>query len=130
MENTYAEALWEMVEGGMSPAKAVHALRDVLVVRGREVLFPRIARAFERIAVRKSARTSVTLHIAHEGDERRARADVKKTLAEMRLESAEINDVKIDTSLIGGWRLEDGERLIDASFKKQLLSIYNRVTHA
>ena len=36
--------------------------------------------------------------------------------------------VRVDDSLIGGWRLEGRERLIDASYKELLLSIYNRAT--
>ena len=35
-------------------------------------------------------------------------------------------EVKTDEHLIGGWRLEGREHLYDASFKKHLLSIYNR----
>ena len=37
-------------------------------------------------------------------------------------------DVKIDESLIGGWRLEGKGMLVDRSFKKSLLEMYNRAT--
>ena len=127
MENAYAEALWKMVQGGMDAKKAVHALREVLVARGRDVLFPRIARAFQRIAARESNRSDVTLHIAREKDEKHALSAAKKALSEMKIDK-EITKTKIDESLVGGWRLESGEHLIDASFKKHLLTLYNRAT--
>ena len=37
-------------------------------------------------------------------------------------------DVALDDSLIGGWRLEGRGNLVDASFKKSLLDMYNRTT--
>jgi F0F1-type ATP synthase delta subunit len=129
MENAYAQALWHLIAKGMDPKKAVHALREILVARGREVLFPRIAKAFVRIAAREANRSDVTLHIAHAKDEWHAKSEAEGALKKMNLD-AEITNVKIDNNLIGGWRLESGEHLIDNSYKKHLLSIYNRATHA
>ena len=128
MEQVYAQALWEMIKKGTEPKKAVHALHETLVARGREVLFPRIAKAFERIAARESNRSDITLHIASAKDEHHAKAAAKKVMAHMKLEEKEITNVRIDESLIGGWRIESGEQLIDASYKKHLLSIYNAAT--
>jgi F0F1-type ATP synthase delta subunit len=129
MEHAYAEALWKAVVRGMDPKKAVRALHDILVVRGRETLFPRIAKAFERIAQRSMVKEGISLYVARESDAHRARAEVKRALDETGLAGEKISEVKIDPTLIGGWRLEARERLVDASFKKQLLSIYNRTTH-
>ena len=90
MESAYAQALWKMVEGGMSPAKAVHELRDLLKARGREALLPRIGRAFARIAEREGKRTGVTLSVAREKDERAAKSAVKQILAEFGVEPKEV----------------------------------------
>jgi F0F1-type ATP synthase delta subunit len=128
MENSYALALWEMIKKGMEPKKAVHALHEILVARGREVLFPRIAKAFERIAARESNRHDVTLHIAESKDEHHAKAAAKKVMTHMNFGEKEISKVVIDETLIGGWKIESGEQLIDASYKKHLLSIYSAVT--
>jgi F0F1-type ATP synthase delta subunit len=38
------------------------------------------------------------------------------------------SDVHVDKSLIGGWRLEHQDMLVDTSYKQQLLDIFNRVT--
>jgi len=130
MEHAYAEALWKMIQKGMNAKAAVHALHKVLAARGRTALFPRIAHAFARLAQRSASRTGMTLHIAHEGDERNARAAAKNALEEMHLSEYAIDAVVVDKTLVGGWRLEGAEQLVDASYKKQLLTIYHRATHA
>ena len=127
MEFAYAQALWKMVESGMSPVKAVHALRDLLKARGRETLMPRVGRAFARIAEREGKRTGVTLSVAREKDERAAKSAVKTILQEIGVEPKEVN-ILVDDSLIGGWRLEGRETLVDASYKSELQKLYNRVT--
>lgn len=127
METAYAQALWKMVEGGMTPAKAVRALQETLKVHGREALLPRIASAFARIAERETKRSDVVLTVAREKDERRAHKDIKEMLTRMGVEQKDLK-TQIDDTLIGGWRLEGKETLVDASYKNQLLELYNRVT--
>ncbi len=127
METVYAQALWKMVEDGMTPSKAVRALHEVLKAHGREALLPRIASAFTRIAERETKRSDVILTVAREKDERRAHKEVKELLSAM---GVGVEDLKtqVDDTLIGGWRLEGREQLVDASYKNQLLELYNRVT--
>ena len=135
METAYAQALWKMVEGGLTPAKAVRALEVTLKVHGREALLPRIASAFARIAQRETKRSDIVLTVAREKDIHRARLSAKKYLDGMVAKSARGGsafgrDLKtqIDDTLIGGWRLEGKETLVDASYKNQLLALYNSVT--
>jgi len=127
METAYAQALWHLLEKGISPKKAVGALHEGLVSRGRQALMPRIARAFARIAARDEKRNGMVLSITREKDERSAKRAVKAILAELEVSPSDVA-VKVDTSLIGGWRFEGREMLVDASWKKHLLSIYNRAT--
>lgn len=127
MEQAYAQVLWKMVEGGMTPAKAAHALRDTLKAHGREQLLPRIARAFARIAEREAKKTDVVLSVAREKDERRAHKEIKEMLSRMGVETKALK-TQVDDTLIGGWRLEGRETLTDVSYKKALLDLYARVT--
>jgi F0F1-type ATP synthase delta subunit len=127
METAYAQALWNLIERGMTPKKAVEGLLGSLKRTGRLALMPRVARAFARIAARNGARDAVVLSIARETDERSAKRAVKAVLDELGVAANEL-EVKIDDSLIGGWRLEGRERLMDASWKKHLVSLYNRAT--
>jgi len=128
MENAYAQVLWRLIQAGKTPHDAVIALRAVLVTDGREVLLPRIGKAFERIARREMAKSRITLSIAREKDEHHAKAEAKNALEKLGLSDKDIH-VQIDEDLIGGWRLEGGEYLVDESYRKHLLSIYNRSTN-
>jgi len=96
-------------------------------MRGRQALMPRIGKAFVRLAAREGGKNDLTLSIAHEKDERKAMREAKEMLAQTDPSKKDIT-VKLDETLIGGWRLEGSEQLIDASWKKHLLSIYNRAT--
>ena len=125
MENSYAEALWKMIENGMKPADAVTAMHRVLKVEGRENLLPRIAQAFERLAGRKQSRTQATLTVADSTHQDSAR----KAAALHGLDTKEAT-VHIDPTIIGGWRFEGAEELVDASYKKHLLAIYRAATSA
>ena len=129
MEQIYAQALWEMIENGMKPKAAVHALREILVRLGRERLLRRVGRAFARLADQNRTRTRIVLSVARKGDEGNAHRAIKKPLNEMGATTKEVT-THVDDSLIGGWRLEGRERLVDASFKKQLLEMYNRATQS
>jgi F0F1-type ATP synthase delta subunit len=131
METAYAQALWKMVEGGMTPVKAVHALRDTLSAHGREALLPRIASAFGRIAERETKRTRVVLTVAREKDERHAHKEALAVLKKMGFKDLPAQaglKTEVDDTIIGGWRLEGKEQLVDASYKSQLLELFNRAT--
>jgi len=125
MENAYAQALWNIIKGGMEPTRAVHALHDQLKKGGRLALAPRIARAFERIAARDHAKNAVTLTVASKDHEHSARMEAAAS-------GIDVSDaiVHVDQGLIGGWRLEARETLVDASYKKHLLAIYRAATNA
>jgi F0F1-type ATP synthase delta subunit len=126
MEQAYAQALWKIVERGTTPHKAVVQLQESLKASGRLALMPRIARAFGRIAEREAKSTDLVLTIASEAHESSAKRAAKEVLKEMEIDA----DLKtqVDDTLIGGWRLEGKGVLLDHSYKKQLLDIYQRST--
>jgi F0F1-type ATP synthase delta subunit len=127
MEQAYAQALWKMVAEGMAPTKALHSLTEILKQHGRLALLPRIGKAFARIAERQLQKETVTLTVAREKDERAAKQAAKEILAA--LETKEVA-VKVDDSLIGGWRLEGKEMLVDRSYKMRLLELFNKAVSA
>ena len=127
METTYAQALWKLIDGGMPAKKAVKQLSVRLAACGRSELLQRIGKAFARIAEREQGKKGIILTLARERDERKALHQAKDALKEMGVERRDLA-VKIDDTLIGGWRLEGREKMMDESFKKHLLSIYNRAT--
>lgn len=129
MENAYAQALWKMVEGGMTPLKAVAAIKETLAAHGRTALLPRIARAFARLAEREARKSDVVLTIADEKDEKGAKKAAQEILTKLGLESEGLK-TRVDDTVIGGWRLEGKGLLVDHSYKQRLLSMYTRVVSA
>jgi len=128
MPESYARALLKVVADGQTPKKAVAALRDTLVRSGRERLLPKIARALSRIAARHERKDRVVLTVAREKDATRALKDLAETLSRMGVAAKDV-EVDEDEHVVGGWRLEGKERLVDASYKKFLLDMYNRTTN-
>ena len=125
MEQAYAMALWKVMEGGKEPEAAVTSLREVLERRGRTELLSRIGRAFGRFAAREHAKNVLSITLSNIRDER-AHKEAISALSKLNMSEANV-EVRTDDSLIGGWRLEGRGRLLDTSFKKHLLSIYNLI---
>lgn len=123
MEKTYARALWEMIGRGAEPRAAVQALHHSLQERGRQSLMPRIAVAFAHLAGRESKKNAAVLSVAREKDAHTR--EIKEALGEIGVDPRDVT-VTVDPHLIGGWRFEGGGRLVDASYKKYLLDVYNR----
>ena len=118
MEQAYAQALWKSVAGGREPKDAVAALHETLQTNNRLELMPRILRAFKRLAEEHARKTRTRLWVARQEDAKHAFKQAGVTEA----------DVCVDESLIGGWRLESNETLVDASYKNYLLDMFNRAT--
>ena len=127
MEKMYAQALWQLVSNGMDAKQAVHAIHARLEKEGRAILMPRVGRAFARIAERESRKTDFTLTVAREEDLAHAKKDMKALTGDLGIDVDSLK-TQVDDTLIGGWRLEGNEKLVDASYKKQLLDLYNSVT--
>lgn len=127
MDKAYAKALWKILEDGAKPKSAVKTLHDALKARGRLGLLPKIARAFKLLASRAEARESVVLKVARASDAKHAFREAEAILENAGIKSSEVK-INVEENLIGGWRLEGKEALHDNSYKKHLLSMYNRIT--
>lgn len=118
MTEAYAHAVLQVIERGMEPAEAIRRLREVLDRDGKMALLPRIARALERL---KDRTDDAVLLVAREEDIPSAQT------AAAQYESTPVSTA-VDDTLIGGWRLEAGSTLVDASYKKHLLDMYRKLT--
>src|SRR3989338_5412163 len=127
MQTAYAQALWKIIENGANPRSAVKTLCQALNARGRLGLLPKIARAFNLLAVRAEARNTVTLKVARHADGKRALKEASGFIKDAAIKTDDVK-ISIDENLIGGWGLEGLELLHDASHKRQLLDIYERVS--
>jgi len=127
MDKAYAQALWRIIEAGTAPKKAVKTLVEALAARGRLALLTKIARAFNLLAARAEAKNTVTVKVARHADGKRALKEAAVLLKDAGIKPGEVR-IDVEENLIGGWRLEGRELLHDASYKRQLLDIYERVS--
>lgn len=127
MEKAYAQALWKIVDGGTAVDAAVASLRAHLERHGRIALLPAISRAFARIAAAHERRSRIVLSVSRHADESIARKECADVLHKLNAKNHDV-EVCVDDTLIGGWRLEGRELLVDASYKKHLLSLYSKAT--
>jgi F0F1-type ATP synthase delta subunit len=122
MEHAYAQALWKLVDAGHEPKEAVRRVKEALEKSGRGALLPRVARVVQRIAqLRESGKP--TLAVASDAERNASLQDATE-----RLSLTGDVALRVDGSLIGGWRYEERGRLVDTSYKSQLLEIFNRAT--
>ena len=115
---TYAQAMWFLLNEGEKPKAVVAKVRAALQARGGLALWPRIVYTFKQLTARKMRRHHSALFVARKKDEKTARRESGARDAELVL----------DPNLIGGWRYEDKEGLIDATCKRHLLALYDRVS--
>ncbi len=128
MEHAYAQALLRMIESGTKPHEVVALMKKNLETRGRLALLPRIARTFARLAAREQAKSTMVLTVAHPKDRKSAIKEAETALTHAAIGDTDLCE-RVDDTLIGGWRLEGRGLLLDRSWKKSLLSMYNRATH-
>jgi F0F1-type ATP synthase delta subunit len=127
MHNAYAQALWRIIEAGTAPKVAVKTLHEALAARGRLGLLPRISRAFNLIATRAEAKNTVTLKVVRHADGKQALKEAAELFKDIGIKEGDVR-INVEENLIGGWRLEGQELLHDASYKRQLLDIYENVS--
>lgn len=116
MPSAYAHAILNLIERGNTPHEAVKRVFVALSEKGRAGLARHVARSLSRIAVEKQRKAQTLLIVAHD-------EDAKKALKETSVKDA---TVSVDSTLIGGWRLETHDAVTDHSWKKQLQDIYQQ----
>ncbi len=110
----YAKAMFALKESGKNVDDVVNGTVASLKSRGALKLLPKILSAYKSLTRKMSSKGAV-LTIARPGDESSA---LKESSA------PEGVNIKIDSNLIGGYRLESDGKLVDNSFKSVLLQIY------
>ena len=116
MPEKYAQALMHVIKNGENAEEAARSLKDVLTRRKQLSMAPRIARALSREAEKAARAPQELLLVAREEDTEAARK-----------ESGVAGAVRVDETLIGGWRAVSKDTLVDASHKSQLQALYRRL---
>lgn len=125
----YAEALYEALKGknANDSKKILARFREVLAVRGHSVLLRYIPHELKKIAERERVHSEVTLVTAdaksrtkwaHAFDHYEKEGVIPK--------GATRHDV-VDESIVGGFQIRTKDILIDGSYKKPLVELYQKI---
>lgn len=115
-----AHGLRKAVDAGTAPETAVDAMTAFLKRKGALSLLPSILHAYTRIQARENRKKPILKVAKHEDADVLIGSD-----ASMRSLNPEI---KVDTTLIGGYVLSKDMQRIDASHKGTLLNLYHKIT--
>lgn len=117
----YAEALYRAhKEDSSRDAEHVASLIEILRRERRAALLPGILRALNR-RFEQELRQLPEVTVARKEDTVRYAQEIE----EAGFSGAPI---RIDSSIIGGWRARRNSTLVDASHKSSLISLFNRIT--
>ena len=125
----YAELFVKILHGhtGAEANLRVKHFLQLLRSRGHERLLPRIVREVERTLAVKSRRSEVVLKVARETDKGKFKATVKGVLKKVGRESLAVKE-EIDEGLIRGFSIEGSDFTYDASARRKLIGLYERLT--
>jgi F0F1-type ATP synthase delta subunit len=126
----YAQALYALFQE--SPRATLGKdFVEHLTKNGKLALLPGIIRALEKIEAQKLRATTCEISVAHEADLHGALGHAKTFIHEHGGESGEWTfQEKVDSSLIGGYRIRTPERELDMSDKRGLYRLYETLRSA
>ncbi len=93
----------------------------ILKRRGHEKLLPAILSAYERILAKESKTAKEVVVVAHEKEGVKAKAHAEKF-------GAVDPTVRVDHTIVGGWRYMGKSTLVDHTYKRALLDLYRKMT--
>jgi F0F1-type ATP synthase delta subunit len=127
MKKAYVTAFVESILAGTPVETALANLREVLKTRGHERLWSQILKVSARELEAKLARVTPQLSVAKAGST--SEADVKAALVTLGAARETAYDTSVDETLVGGFSLRVGGRLLDKSYKRALITLYEKITN-
>lgn len=121
----YAQALKEIIRDGKGNEETIGvSFVNLLKKKGHIKLLPQILKEFEKFSEKDIDTKQVVLTVARIADENRFKSDALQYITgfdEGHLKT------KIDESLVGGFKIETKDIVVDASYKKKLLNLYREI---
>lgn len=129
MKSQYVKAVMELLGRDATVShteEVITKLKSVLAARGHERLLPSILRGVaKQLEHAASSAVIVTLREASDSEYEK----YKELIATSGLQYDEIDvTIEADPTMIGGFTLTVEDRMIDNSYKNQLLTLYRNIT--
>lgn len=88
-------------------------------------LLPSILKEFEKYRMRDLDTKRVILTVANKEDVTKYKEEVQKYVTT--LNGDDHIGVKVDEQIIGGFKIEFGDMMVDGSYKRRLLNLYREI---
>lgn len=126
MKNAYVTAFTESILAGTPVEAALVNLRAVLQKRGHERLWSQIIKLSARQLEAKLARVTPQLMVARADSV--SEAAIKEALLALGAAADTPHQTRVDETLIGGFVLRVRGQLLDKSYKRALITLYENIT--
>jgi len=123
----YALSLHELEKGKSSREQKalVSSLVALLKRKGHFTLLPTILKEYEKYRERESDHDIVKLFLARESDRASFAKEIKAELFTRGVKKEP--KVVFDATLVGGFKLKHRDTVLDASYKTQLIALYQKM---
>jgi F0F1-type ATP synthase delta subunit len=122
----YIGAVTELLNEGHDVNHVLPRLADTLARKGHSTLYARILHGVMHELTRREALTQAHVTVGSEKDSTRLAPRIAAALAELNI--TQEPKTHIDETLIGGFTITHGDRIIDHSYKTQLVALYRALT--
>lgn len=124
-KQAYIEALVNLIKKNPPGGSGyIDAFREAATERGEEKLIAPVLAEVKRLLSDEEGK-SATVFFGHRDE--KSEKEAREALQDLTIEESDAVFAE-DTNLIGGYRIETKNMLVDASFKGALLSLYKRIT--
>lgn len=123
----YAQALYKSLQGKSPESESALVANFIAVLRakGHMSLLPSILKDFERISGKEEKYNATRITVADKAASRRCVEAVAEYAAQAGFD-AKRAIIEEDSSLIGGFRAERRDMILDGSFKRMLTELYRK----
>jgi F0F1-type ATP synthase delta subunit len=125
MKKAYVATIVSLVLAGHPVEEVLTKLKTVMAKRGHAKLYVQVLRAAERELAVKLVRATPTVTVAKTG----ALGEAEIVTALEAVGAQGESRVAIDPSIIGGHIVKYRDQLLDKSYKRYLLNLYQKLTN-
>lgn len=125
MKKAYVATIVSLILAGHPVGVVLPKLKVVMAKRGHEKLWSQVLRAARRELAVKLVRNTSTITVATAGA--LSAADVTAALESVGAKGE--SRVVTDPSIIGGYTVKYKDQLIDKSYKRSLINLYQKLTN-
>ena len=122
----YIGAVTELLNEGHDINHVLPRLAETLARKGHSTLYARILHGVMHELTRQEARATAYVTVGSTEDRDRLAPRIKAALEELMITQEPVTH--IDDTLIGGFTITKGDRIIDHSYKTQLVALYRALT--